>query len=989
MAAAAADPASAPWPWAPPLRARVPGLSAEQIRRVVVAHQGALRACYEIEAQRSPNLRGGVTVNWHIDPSGSVTTDSVGNSTLGNARVEGCILRQVKVWHFPTADAPSDVGYPFKFGVGDLAAPPDRPDGMRSRAVPGTGVAGALVLLGLAGCGGASPVVDRPGRGIVETMAASSPPHAPEEREASGAPGDASFFRAYAASRGFRLGHPTAIRPLPDGSAVLFLRATPRDPRQSLYEMDVRSGKTRTVIAPDAIARGGETLSPAEKGRRERMRVVASGFTDYELTRDGAHVLVSLSGHLFFVDRTSGASRELPTGDGAVIDPHLSPDGKSVAYVVGNDVFALGIEDRKPHAVTHGGTDDLTHGVAEFVAQEELDRSRGFWWSPDGRTVLYEEADLQGVERRTLADPGRPDSAPERIAYPRPGKPNAKVRLGLARGASTTWVQWDRDVYPYLARVVWSEDGPPLLYVLDRPQKTGLLLALDPETGKTREILREHDDAFLEVDPSVPSVLPGGREALWSSERDGVSRLYKVDLASGALAPAAQKGFGYRSVLGVDARGSLALIEASTEPSEAHVYVVSLAAGGATPPRRIDQGQLSLAAAARNAPQQNIVPLREGGFGRHAAYLLRDLAGHELAKIPEDAEPPPFLPTTRLETVGPDEVRVAITVPRHFDPARRYPVVDWAYGGPHLAMVAADADRCLFQQMLADRVGGVVVSIDARGTPYRGRDWERAIAGRFAEVPLEGHVTALHELAAKHPEMDLGRVGVVGWSFGGYFSALAMLRHPELYKVAVSGAPVSDWTEYDTAYTERYLGVPRPDEAAPIPSTPPTLSRYSPRSPSTPTTRRVRCCSFTAPRTTTCTLQIPWSWPARSSARAAVRALSLGWRDPHAARSGARRGDVVTGRRLPRRAPGPGHAPRKIAASAAVHRSASGARPVNEPPTIGSGLHGPVVPSSRPCAGTSCSPSPCTWVSCSRWRRCRDARPWPRRCRRSCTTWPR
>jgi dipeptidyl-peptidase-4 len=669
----------------------------------------------------------------------------------------------------------------------------------------------ALVGLGctVLGCGGASPVVDEPGRGIVETMAASSAPRA-------GAPVDSAFFRAYAESRGFRLGHPTAIRPLPDGSAVLFLRASPRDPRQSLYEMDVRSGKTRTVIAPDTIARGSEMLSPAEKGRRERMRVIASGFTDYELTRDGAHVLVSLSGHVFFVDRISGASRELPTGDAAVIDPHLSPDGKSVAYLVGNDVFALGIDQPKPHAVTRGGSDDLTHGAAEFVAQEELDRSRGFWWSPDGRTVLFEEADLKDVERRTLADPGRPDTAPERIAYPRPGKKNAKVRLGLAsaRGAgaaSPTWVKWDHDAYPYLARVVWSDDGPLLLYVLDRPQKTGLLLAVDPETGKTREVLREHDDAFLEVDDSVPSVLPGGREALWSSEREGVSRLYKADLATGALAPIGEKGFGYRSVLGVDVRGATALIEASTEPSEGHVYAVSLASGAS---RRIDQGQLSFAAPARNAPQQNVVPLREGGFGRHAAYLLRDLQGHELAKLPEDAEPPPFLPTTHLETVGPDQVRVAITVPRVFDPTRRYPVVDWAYGGPHLAMVAADADRCLFQQMLADRVDGVVVSIDARGTPYRGRDWERAIAGKFAEVPLEGHVTALHQLAAKHPEMDLERVGVVGWSFGGYFSALAILRHPELYKVAVSGAPVSDWTEYDTAYTERYLGVPAANEAS-------------------------------------------------------------------------------------------------------------------------------------------------------------------------------
>ena len=630
------------------------------------------------------------------------------------------------------------------------------------------------------------------------------------ERARAGAPLDPSFFKTYAQTRGFRLGHPTAIRPLPDGSAVVFLRATARDTRQALYEMDVRSGKTRTVLSPDAIARGDETLTPAEKARRERMRVLATGFTDYELTEDGRHLLVSLSGRLFFVERASGTWRELPIGAGAAIDPHLSPDGKSVAYLVGNDVFAIGVDETRPHAVTRGGTDDLTHGAAEFVAQEELDRSRGFWWSADSRTLLFEEADLKRVERRTLADMGRPDEPPERIAYPRPGKNNAVLRFGFAsaRGGATgatTWIQWDHDAYPYVARVVWAKDGPPLLCVLDRPQKTALLLAVDPKTGETREVLREHDDAFLEVDDSVPVVLPGGHEALWSSDRDGVTRLYKVDLGSGALSPLTEKGFGYRSVNGVDARGAKVLVTASIEPSESHVYVVTLTGGNA--PRRVDRGQLSFASRS-GEPLTNIVALREGRFGGHTQYLLRDLAGNELAHVPEEAEPPPFLPTTRLETVGPDEMRVAITVPRDFDPKRTYPVVDWAYGGPHVVTVVADADRFLFQQMLADKVDGVVVSIDAKGTPFRGRDWERAIAGKVAEVPLEGHVTALHQLAAKHPEMDLERVGVVGWSFGGYFAALALLRHPELYKVAVSGAPVSDWTDYDTAYTERYLGVP-------------------------------------------------------------------------------------------------------------------------------------------------------------------------------------
>lgn len=613
-------------------------------------------------------------------------------------------------------------------------------------------------------------------------------------------PIDTSFLRAYAATRGFRLGTPKNATPTPDGKAVLFLRSGARDPKQSLYETDLTSGKTRELLAPDAVAKGPETLSPEEKARRERLRITASGFTAFELSEDGEKVLLSISGRLFVLIRKDGTLIELPTGKGAAVDPHFSLDSKSVAYVRDNDLYSIAIDGKaKEVAITKGGTEAIPHGLAEFAAQEEFGRLRGYWWSPDSKTMLYEEADQTKVEQLTIVDLAHPEKAPDRPYYPRAGKTNADVRLGLipSAGGKTTWVEWDRKAYPYVTHVVWSKYANPVVYVMDRLQRRAQLLSIDPKSGKTSLVLEEKDDAWVNLDASCPRFLPDGT-FLWSSERSGQWQLYLHAKDGLAMRPLTAATVGYRELLDYDPEKKLAYIAASADPRERGMARVPLIGEVTTMREKSLMFQ-------RFGNAHGVFAAYDGGYDGARKWFAQSVDGKQTWEIPSVAENPP---PSKIEWVTAAEMQVAVVRPKTFVAGKKYPLVDAAYGGPHVAVVIADGASYAREQWMADALDAIVVKIDAKGTPFRGRGWERAIKDAFERIPIDGHVDAIKALGAKYAEIDLERVGVFGWSFGGYFSALAVLKHGELFKASVAGAPVVDWRDYDTAYTERYLGLP-------------------------------------------------------------------------------------------------------------------------------------------------------------------------------------
>lgn len=649
-------------------------------------------------------------------------------------------------------------------------------------------------LLGTAACGGAQTRAATPAIPMHDTPSIV----------------DARFLEQYAVTYRFNQGHPGHVVVTPDAHSVLFLRSGPRSFVNDLYVLDVPSGEERVLLTAEQVLGGGEeALSEEERARRERMRLAARGIASFDLSPDGASILVPLSGRLFLVDRArageAGSVREVGSEEGYPIDPRFSPDGTKIAVVRDGSLHVIDVATGTERLVAARRGADVTRGVAEFVAQEEMGRFEGYWWSPDSSALLVAEVDESGVEAMHILDPMQPEANPGARPYPRPGRPNAVVRVSLVRlGAPASeerWLEWDREAFPYLATVRWPATGPVLL-VQDRLQRDARLLAFDPNTLASRELLREHDDAWLNLDQGAPRFSRDGSRFLWTSEREGEPRL-ELRSSDGALIRAlTPMNFGFAGLLAVDEANDRVFVRASEDPTEAHVFEVPLS--GATPRRLTTDGAVHDAVFAPDA--SFFVHITRTPDAPRTARV-ESLSGETLATLRSVAEDAPFTPNVRFEEVGARAFRAAIVRPRDLDPERRYPVLLYVYGGPHHRQVMVDRDRWLLPQYFADH-GFIVVSFDGRGTPGRGRAWERAIQGDFIQIPLGDQVAALQAAGEAHPEMDLSRVGVYGWSFGGYFSAMAVLQRPDVFSAGVAGAPVSEWRDYDTHYTERYLGLP-------------------------------------------------------------------------------------------------------------------------------------------------------------------------------------
>jgi dipeptidyl-peptidase-4 len=614
---------------------------------------------------------------------------------------------------------------------------------------------------------------------------------------------DPAFLEQYAATYRFRHGRPTAIEVTRDGRSVLFLRSPARSFVGDLYEFDVAAGKERIFLSAAQLLGGAEEeLSAEERARRERQRQAARGIVSYDLSDDGGRILVPLSGRLFVVERATGSIRELRSDAGYALDPRLSPDGSKVACVREGDLYVLDVASGVERRLTRSESTTVTNGLAEFVAQEEMGRHHGLWWSPDAERLVYQQTDTAGLETMYVFDPMHPERAPQSWPYPRPGKKNAVVRLGIVAvaGGDTTWITWDRERYPYLASVRWREGGPLTLVVQNRPQTEEAVLAVEPRTGATRVLLVERDDAWLNIDQDVPRWLPSGEGFLWTSERSGSWRL-ELRRATGELAYAiTPPDFGYRALLDVDETGGAVVVAASPDPTERHLYRVPFLPEPGAPERMTEEPGVY---DARFGEGHGIWVETSGTHDRYRVRRRDGTLRGELAVVGED---PPFEPNLELTRAG--EFHAALVRPRHFQAGGRYPVIVYVYGGPRHQLVTANARRFLLQQWIADH-GFVIVSLDGRGTPGRGRAWERAIEGNLVDVPLRDQVAGLRALGESYPELDPDRVGIYGWSFGGYMSAMAVARRPDVYRAGVAGAPVADWHDYDTHYTERYLGLPQ------------------------------------------------------------------------------------------------------------------------------------------------------------------------------------
>ncbi|MFE1426072.1 prolyl oligopeptidase family serine peptidase [Streptomyces fungicidicus] len=608
-----------------------------------------------------------------------------------------------------------------------------------------------------------------------------------------------SFPRRHARTLRFTLGAPRSFSVAPDGSRVVFLRSgSGTDRAHSLWVLDTEGGGERVAADPRALLGGAlENLSAEERARRERSREGGAGIVGY--ATDAAVELASfaLSGRLFAAELRAGTARELPT-PGQVIDPRPSPDGRQVAYVARGALRVVGAEGADDRALAAPESEGVTYGLAEFIAAEEMGRSRGFWWAPESDRLLVARVDDTPVRRWWISDPARPDREPQRVAYPAAGTPNADVRLFVVTLDGTrTEVSWDRARYPYLAHVHWSAAGAPLLLVQARDQRAQLILAVDPDSGATRMVHADEDPSWLELFPGVPCWSPSG-QLVRIADEGGARRL-----AVGER-PLTGPQLHIRAVLDVSDGDVLVSASAGEEAAgpetgEVHVYRVNELGV-----ERVSQepGVHSAVRAGGVTVLVSATPDRPGS----RVQVLRD--GKATATVPSYAEDPGLSPRVTLTQGGARRIPCAVLMPRDYAGDTLLPVLMDPYGGPHGQRVLAAHNPHLTSQWFADQ-GFAVIVADGRGTPGRSPAWEKSVKDDIAAVVVEDQVDALRALAADFP-LDLGRVAVRGWSFGGYLAALAALRRPDVFHAAVVGAPVTDLRLYDTHYQERYVG--HPDE---------------------------------------------------------------------------------------------------------------------------------------------------------------------------------
>ncbi|MET8141946.1 prolyl oligopeptidase family serine peptidase [Sphaerisporangium sp. NPDC005288] len=596
-----------------------------------------------------------------------------------------------------------------------------------------------------------------------------------------------SFPRLYARTRRFTLGAPRGFTISPDGGRVAFLRSrSGTDPVTCLWELDLTSRAERLVVDPADLGAADEDLPAEERARRERAREQAGGVVAYATDAAVTSAAFALSGGLYLADLPSGTVRRLET-PGPVIDPRLSPDGSTVAYVTGGALHVQEVATGADRALAAPEAENVTYGLAEFIAAEELDRMRGHWWSPDGTALLAERADESPVQVWHIADPANPGRTPTAVAYPAAGTANATVELViLGLDGSRVPVPFEDE---YLVNASWDRYGPSIV-TMPRDQKAIRLWSVDPATGAATLVREDTDEAWVDVVGGVPARLGDGT-LVWVADADGGRRLIVGD------APVTPPTLQVRDVLGVD--GDTVLFRASGDPTEIHLWTWS--AGAITPLTaepgvhngRLTAGTLLIASQTLDGPGTT-VQVRRGEQRLHIASL---------------AERPRLEPRVSLVRTGERDLATAVLLPSgHVPGSRRLPVLMDPYGGPHAQRVMANGRIFLEPQWFADQ-GFAVIVADGRGTPGRGPAFEREILHNVPGPVLEDQVDALHGAARLYPDdLDLDRVAIKGWSFGGYLAALAVLRRPDVFHAAIAGAPVTDWSLYDTAYTERYLGHP-------------------------------------------------------------------------------------------------------------------------------------------------------------------------------------
>ena len=615
---------------------------------------------------------------------------------------------------------------------------------------------------------------------------------------------------------------PVGLRFSPDGARVTYLRGKKDDLRQQdLWEYHIADGVNRMLVDSKALVPEQEQLDEVEKARRERMRIGGKGIIEYVWAPDGKSILFPLAGdlYLYVIDASvDKAVRRLTKTEAFETDAKVSDRGRYVSFVRNQNLFVIDIDSGRERQLTSDGGDTIRNGMAEFIAMEEMDRDTGYWWSPDERYLAFTRVDESPVELAKRYQIFENSFKVTEERYPFTGENNVRIKLAVLELATgkQVWVDLGDDEDIYLARVDWTPDSSAIVFQRQsRDQKRLDLVAADATSGKSRIVLTETSDIWINLHSNLKFLKKSPREFIWASERSGFQHLYRYNLDGVMLAQITSGTWVVDKLQAVDEDRGVLFFDGFTDSVlEKHLYETTLSGEGSDVVRKITS----------RPGWHDIVMAKSGGayidsFSNSSTppqVSLHSAGGSRLTWLvenPLDKTHPyfPYIDRHQVQEIGTLEAEdgktlyYSLLLPTDFDPGKRYPVIVFTYGGPG-AQVVNNRWGDIFRQYLQQQ-GYIVFSLDNRGSAHRGTAFEFPIYKQMSVIEARDQkrgVEYLKTLGFVAPD----RIGIYGWSYGGYMTLMAMMQAPDEFKAGISGAPVTDWRLYDTHYTERYMSTP-------------------------------------------------------------------------------------------------------------------------------------------------------------------------------------
>ncbi|MBU3019860.1 S9 family peptidase [Paraglaciecola agarilytica] len=616
------------------------------------------------------------------------------------------------------------------------------------------------------------------------------------------------------------------VKVSPDGKRVTFLQGKTTDyERYDLWEYNIATGNTQMLFNSDDLHSGPETLSDEEKARRERMRLSGSGIVNYFWSDDGKALLFPLAGDAYYFRLGDEKAQKILDTDAFETDIRFSPKANFISYVREQNLFIKNIKTQVETQLTFDGKGTIKNAMAEFVAQEEMGRMTGYWWSPDESKIAFTQVDESPVDEITRSEIYADSIKMINQRYPSAGTPNVTVKLAVKDLASgnTQWVDLGKEQDIYLARVNWMKDSQMLTYQWQsRDQKTLELRAFNSQSGKQNTLLTESSNTWVNLNDDL-HFLNDQKHFIWASEKTGFKHLYLYKNDGTLVRQLTEGDWVVDEIEAINEKqGLIYFTGRANTPLEQHIYTVSIAGGdikklsqrsGTHVPSFSDDASVYVDKFSTvNTPWQ--VSLHQAD-GKHLAWLNENAikGSHPLEALQSD-----WVEPTLDSFVSDDGTELYYRLYKPKKIQGKHPVIVYVYGGPHAQVVTNSwgGNRGLLMQYWANK-GYVVFSVDNRGSNYRGKAFEDPLYKKMGSTEVDDQIAGVKFLR-KLPYVDPERIGIYGHSYGGYMSLMSMFKAGEYFKAGVAGAPVTDWALYDTHYTERYMGNPKDDEDAYIAS---------------------------------------------------------------------------------------------------------------------------------------------------------------------------